>query len=193
MNLFYQKYYLRVTNFLKLKIDDPSLVEELANDILFSAYNSLPSFKNKSKESTWILSIANHKVIDYYRKKKIKTVLFSSSPFFEEIADSALTPERDVLKNELKTEIKKTFLRLGAGYRKILRLKYIDGLKLKDISKNFKLSLKATESLLIRARRQFQKKWTYDHQTSFSYRRSTDILPPKESVSSRDRTGNHSS
>ena len=171
MNSFYQKYHHSLQKYISTKISDSDVVADIVHDSLLAAHNSLHLFQGKSSEFTWIVSIANHKIIDYYRKKKLKTILFSAAPVLEDIAVSALNPERDVLKNELKQEIKKTFHSLSVGYRNILRLKYIDGLKISDISVKFKLNLKATESLLIRARRQFQKKWNYDFKTTRPHRR----------------------
>lgn len=162
METFYKKYYAGIRGFVAKKIDDEGVVEELTNDILMAGINSLSTFKGESQEFSWLCSIAKHKIIDYYRKKKLKTILFSASPFFEEIADKALTPERDCLKNELKKEIKKTFSELKEGYHKILRLKYIDGLKINEIAQKLKISVKAVESRLIRAKIQFRQKWNYD-------------------------------
>jgi len=162
----YKKYYYSIKKFISKKIDDEGLVEELTNDVLMAAYNSYPSFNKKSSEFSWICSIANHKVIDYYRKKKIKTILFSSNPIFEEVADKALNPERDVLKNELILEIKRTFEEMSEGYRKILRLKYVDGLKIKEIAKIMEVSVKAVESRLIRAKQKFREEWNYDQKKS---------------------------
>lgn len=144
------------------KIDDEGVAEELTNDILWAAYESLPTFNHKCSEFSFICSIAKHKIIDYYRKKKLKTILFSASPMFEEIADKAIGPERDVLKNELKEEIDRTLEEIREGYGKILRLKYIDGLKIDKIAQITKLSIKAVESRLIRAKKQFQSSWNYD-------------------------------
>lgn len=127
-----------------------------------AGYNNKDNFKGESGEYTWLFSIAKHKVIDYYRKKKIKTILFSACPVFEEIADKALTPERDCLKNELKSEIKKTFREIGEGYKKMLRLKYIEGLTIEEIAKKMKMTIKATESKLMRAKVKFRKNWAYD-------------------------------
>jgi len=113
-----------------------------------------------------VCSIAKHKITDYYRKKKLKTILFSVNPKFEEIAQEALTPERDVLKEELKSEISKTMKELRADYGKILRLKYVEDWKSSQIAKMMKLSIKAVESRLIRARKQFQDLWVYDKKKS---------------------------
>ncbi|MDD2483070.1 MAG: sigma-70 family RNA polymerase sigma factor [Candidatus Shapirobacteria bacterium] len=162
MEDFYNKYYLGVKKFVSQKIDDEGVAEELTNDIMLAAIMCRPNFDGKCNEFSWICSIAKHKIIDYYRKKKLKTILFSVSPNFEEIADKALTPERDVLKNELKEEIKKTFKELGKGYKDILRLKYIDEMKVSEIAKSLRLTIKAVESKLIRAKKKFREAWIYD-------------------------------
>ena len=162
MKEFDKKYRRSIKKFVSQKIEDEGLVEEITNDVLWSAWESRENFNHKCEEFSWICSIAKHKIIDYYRKKKIKQVLFSNNPIYEEIADKALTPERDALKNELLEEIKDTFAELNEGYGKLLRLKYVDGLKIKEISKMLKISLKAVESRLSRAKKQFREVWNYD-------------------------------
>lgn len=162
MDDFYQKYYLGVRKFVAQKIDDEGMVEEIANDVMMAAITCKSNFNGKCAEFSWICSIAKHKIIDYYRKKKIKTILFSMSPEFEEIVDQALTPERDVLKNELKDEIKKTFKDLGNNYKEVLKLKYIEGMKVEEMAKKLKMTIKAVESKLIRAKRKFREVWIYD-------------------------------
>ncbi|MDD2225369.1 MAG: sigma-70 family RNA polymerase sigma factor [Candidatus Shapirobacteria bacterium] len=162
MDSFYKKYYLGVKKFVSQKIDDEGLVEELTNDIMMAAMVCRSNFNGDCNEFSWICSIAKHKIIDYYRKKKLKMILFSISDEFEEIADKALTPERDVLKNELKEEIKKTLAELSKGYKDILRLKYIEGMKINEIAINLKLTGKAVESKLIRAKKKFREAWVYD-------------------------------
>ena len=162
MDDFYKKYHKRIGYFVAKRVDDAGVAEELVNDIMLAAINSRPNFSGKSSEWSWVCAIAKHKIIDYYRKKKLKTILFSVSPVFEEIADQALGPERDSLKNELKEEIKKTFRELSEGYGKILRLKYIEGFKVRQIATRLKMSVKAVESRLFRARSRFRKKWKYE-------------------------------
>jgi RNA polymerase sigma-70 factor (ECF subfamily) len=162
MEEFYKKYYLGLKKFVSQKIDDEGVVEEIVNDVMLAGMNSMSTFNQKCSEFSWLCSIAKHKIIDYYRKKKIKTVLFSVSPVFEEIADKALTPERDVLKNELKEEIKKTLAEIRKGYKNILRLKYLEGRRVDEIAKETNLTVKAVESRLIRAKKQFREAWIYD-------------------------------
>lgn len=162
MRDFYQKYYGSVRGFVGKRINDEGTVDELTDDILLAAYESLPNFNQKCSEFSFICSIAKHKIIDFYRKKKLKTILFSTNPIFEEIADKAIGPERDVLKNELIEEIESTLREVKEGYGKLLRLKYVEGWKTGAIAKFTKLSVKAVESRLFRAKKQFQLLWNYD-------------------------------
>jgi RNA polymerase sigma-70 factor (ECF subfamily) len=158
----YKQYGFGLRKYISQKIDDEGVVEELVSDVMLAAINSEKNFEGRCSQFSWLCSIANHKVIDYYRKKKIKTVLFSVSPVFEEIADKALNPERDVLKNELKEEIKKTFGDMRKGYQKLLRLKYVEGWKVKEIAKKMNITIKAVESRLVRAKKEFRENWAYD-------------------------------
>jgi RNA polymerase sigma factor (sigma-70 family) len=162
MRDFYQKYYNSVRGFVSRKIGDEGTIDELTDDILLAAYESLPGFNGKCSEFSFICAIAKHKIIDYYRKKKLKTILFSTNPIFEEIADQAIGPERDALKNELVEEIESTLREVKEGYGKLLRLKYVEGWKTSAIAILTKLSIKAVESRLVRAKKQFQHLWNYD-------------------------------
>lgn len=157
-----ERYRSAIFNFVNKRVEDAGVAEEITNDVLWAAMRGEKEFRGEAAVFSWLCAIAKNKVVDYYRKKKIKTVLFSVNPVLEEITDMAVTPERDVLKNELIEEIKKTFEEIGEGYGKILRLKYIDGLKVAEIAKTMATSVKAIESKLIRAKTKFRACWIYD-------------------------------
>lgn len=161
MESLYKKYYQSVYKFVSNKVGEDEDREELTNDILLAAINSWPTFDKKSSEFTWICGIAKHKIIDFYRKKKLKTILFSVNPIFEEIADKALGPEEESLNGELKKEIKKIFGELNEGYAKILRLKYIERLSIRSMALKLGTTVKAVESKLIRAKLAFRQQWQY--------------------------------
>lgn len=160
-----ERYRKSIMGFIAKRIDDSSVAEELTNDVIMAGMMGAAAFRNEAEEFSWLCAIAKHKVVDYYRKKKIKTVLFSSNPMLEEFATEAIGPERDALKNELKEEINKTLREMGEGYEKLLRLKYVDGLKIAEIARIFKSSVKAIESRLIRAKARFRASWAYDRAT----------------------------
>lgn len=163
VDLFYKKFKPPLTSFVKKRISDPNDAEDIVHEALLSALNSLSTFCFKSSLFSWLCSIAKHETIDFYRRKKIKTVLFSAIPSLEEIHDKALGPEGKYLKNELKREIFDTFPKLNKGYSKILRLKYIEKLKMKQIAYRLKTTVKSVESKLFRARKKFKNIWRKNH------------------------------
>ncbi len=65
--------------------------------------------------------------------------------------------DEEIEKKELAAKIKKVFKKLPNDYELVLRLKYIEGEKVKTIAEKLSLGFKATESLIFRARKAFIK------------------------------------
>lgn len=162
INKFYKTYQVRLLNFILKKVDNRKDAEEILQDTFLSALDSLPLFKGGSSLYTWLCSIARHETIDFLRRKKIKTIVFSRLPFLKKIVSQALGPELALQEKELKLKIWQTLKSLSEGYREILRLKYIDGLSVAEIADQLKITVKAVESKLSRARLAFQKEYAKD-------------------------------
>lgn len=147
--------------YLLSRVDSLFDVDEILQETLISALDAYPSFKGKSTFFTWLCSIANHEIADFYRKRKIKTVLFSLFPFLEDLAEQALGPEQQLLKVEIEKEtelrVRRALSKLNKGYSDILRLRYYQHLSVGEISKQLHESYKTIESRLSRARKAFQK------------------------------------
>jgi RNA polymerase sigma-70 factor, ECF subfamily len=154
-----KKYTLPLFFYIHKKVDENEDAWDLTQETLISASQSLPLYAGKSSFSAWLYGIARHEVADFYRKKKIKTILFSHMPFLEELADQAFGPEEEVIEKELKIRIKEVLTNLSEGYSIILRLKYIEGESVGQIAQKLGLSYKTAESRLTRARVAFQKAW----------------------------------
>ena len=155
-------YRQRLFRFVAGKIGDEKDVEEIVQDTLLAAYDSLPIFKGDSSLFTWVCGIARHEVADFYRRQKIKKIVFSKLPFLENLVSKALGPELAYQELEKKRQILGTLKSLGEGYSQVLRLKYIDGLSMKEIAEKLDITVKAVESRLTRARLAFQKVYEPD-------------------------------
>jgi len=138
-------------------VADPADAEDIVQEALISIYDSLPLFKGKSSFLTWAYSIARHELADFYRKKKFKQIVFSRLPWLRELVSQALGPELAYQELETKKKIVKTFKHLSEGYSRILRLKYVEELSMRQIGQELNLTVKAVESRLTRARLAFQK------------------------------------
>ncbi len=149
----------RLASFIAQRVRDEDEAEEILEETLIAASQSLPTFKGRSSFFTWLCGIANHEIADFYRKKKIKLFLFSHFPFLEDLVSEALGPEEELLEEELRKEVKQVLSRLTEGYSLILRLKYYQGLSMGEIAKSLGLTVKAVESKLSRAREAFRIEW----------------------------------
>jgi len=152
-----KKNLAKLKGYVFSKTDNPQEAEEIIQETLISALYSYSSFKEKSSFFTWLCGIANHEISDFYRKKKIKTFLFSRLPWLEDLVSEALGPEQVFLKKEYEEKINYTLNKLSEGYREVLRLKYYQGLSVLEISQRLNETVKAIESRLTRARAAFSK------------------------------------
>lgn len=168
IKIFYEKYSPYLFAFIVTKVGKREDVEEILQDTCLSILDSLPLFNFRCSLLTWAKKIALHEVADFYRKRKIKTVVFSHLPFLENLVSNALGPELVYQEKEVKNEIERVFARLSEGYGKILRLKYIEGLSMAEIARVLNISFKSVESRLFRARVAFKTAWNENYQGKFS-------------------------
>ena len=159
LRLYYQTFTPKIFTYIKNRTETREDAEEIFQDTLLSSIDALRGFSYKSKLSTFLFSIARNKVIDYYRRKKIKKILFSQSPQIESLIVTLLGPEEILINKQKGINIDRVFSSLPASYRKVIKLKYIDGKSIIEITKELKVSFKSAESMLFRARKAFAKAW----------------------------------
>lgn len=158
----YRQYGERLRRFICQRVDDEHDVAEILQETMLAAWESSARFRGKSAFFTWLCGIAKHEIADFYRKKKIKTLLFSRFPWLESLASQALGPEQALLKKELGAKVWRVMGRLSEGYQQVLRLKYYHGLTVEEIAAKLNETVKAVESRLFRARKAFAQVFLAD-------------------------------
>lgn len=153
---FYKTYSSELLGYLLTRLPSREDAEEVLNDVFFAAIDELSFFKKESSVKTWFFKIARNKVVDFYRRRKIKSVLLSQAPFLEIFANEISQPEFQFEKNKIRDRIERAFYNISVNYQKILHLHYEEHVSVKELAVIFDLSFKATESLLFRARRSFR-------------------------------------
>jgi len=161
LRVFYNFFYRPLLSFIRKKIDDEEDSEEILQDVFLSSLESLRDFSFKCSLFTYLCSIANHKVIDFYRKRKIKKIVFSKFKDIEPLISSIF--EQNTLDEEiLKERIKQAFGILTPKYQIILKLKYLYGYSVEEIAGKLAVTFKSAESLLFRARKAFAEAYLYE-------------------------------
>ena len=165
---FYNLYKDSLLQYLQRSLNNED-AEEVLQDAFIHTLDALRNFRGQSSLKTFLYSIAKRKAIDKLRKKSIKRLLFSHFP--EKIVDSLATVfMKDTLDQKyLEKKIERILKDLPNDYALVIRLKYKEGYKVAEIARKIRLSTKATESLLFRARKAFIVTYeAYERQNLFS-------------------------
>lgn len=152
---FVMQYSPGVQRFIGRQIKDRQEVEELVQDVFMDFIEGVRSFRGESSIKTYLISIARNKVVDYIRKKKLKMLAFSAFPPYVVEGFQKVFLDDELDKKELQQRIHNTLTQLPNDYQIILRLKYMENRKMKEIADILSMKFKAAESLLMRARRAF--------------------------------------
>jgi RNA polymerase sigma factor (sigma-70 family) len=157
LHTFYTTYAPQLTRHIKHRVSDLHDAEDILQDTLYSFLEALRDFEGKSTIQTYLFSICNHKIIDFYRRKKIKHLVFSQVPELEMLISPLSTPEDELDTRLLREKIHAALGKLLPQYRRLLLSKYADNLSLSDIAKKCSVTVKSAESALFRARKAFVK------------------------------------
>ncbi len=155
LSVFYRRYTPKLLAYIRGKINNPADGEEILQDTLYAFLEAIRDFHGSSSLSTFLYSICNHKIIDFYRRRKLRQLVFSQMPNLEVLVSTLPNPEEELDTSLLKAKIKTVLRKLVPHYRRILVSKYIENHSVSDIAGKFALSLKGAESQLFRARKAF--------------------------------------
>jgi len=159
---FYREYSPRLRRYLTVKLPEEE-VEEILQDTFLSAFDSLSLYRGEASVSTWLISIARHEIADFYRKRYVREVVEKTSPLFENMVSEILSPEFEWEKKKIEKRFFDAYRGLNKQYQDVLSYKYELSMSVKEIAERMKLSFKATESLLFRARGAFRE--AYEERT----------------------------
>ena len=87
-NQWVNQYTSEMLSWALHKVSNRENAEDLVQETFLAAYQSLQRFEQKSSPKTWLLSILNNKIIDYYRKNASKT---SANGLFDEKKASSVS------------------------------------------------------------------------------------------------------
>lgn len=154
---FYVTYRPALISLVHSKVTNPHEAEDIVQDVLFAFLEGIRDFHGQCRISTYLFSICRHKIIDYYRKKKIKQIVFSHAPDIEEVLSPLLTPEETLDAILLKEKLHRTLKRILPQYSYILHARYVLNMPVGDIAQKLATTLKSAEMTLFRARKAFIK------------------------------------
>ena len=111
-------------------------------------YNEAYGFK------TWLTTIAKNLHIDQLRKKSNTNITTEASQeVAQKIADSAPSPEDDLIRKQRLETLLNTIKNLKPRYREVIQLKYLQELSIKQMAEKLNSSESTVKVKLMRARK----------------------------------------
>jgi len=164
-NELYQNHVDMVYNLSLNYLQNTQDAEEVTQDVFIKVHEKLGAFNKKSSLKTWIYRITINQCLDFIKAKKRKKrfgnliYLFSDNESISESIYSTTNHPGIELENKEATEkIFHEINLLPETQKTAIILKAIEGLPQKEIAEIMKLSVKAVESLLSRARKNLDRK-----------------------------------
>jgi RNA polymerase sigma-70 factor (ECF subfamily) len=138
-------------------------VEDVAQQALLKAYVSLKRFDLRSAFGTWLYKIAVNECWDYFRKKKVRPLVYESSLSDEQVRQMEGLPEdRDgafshsgidaARRAELRDLLDRLLVELDERDRAMLVMKEVAGFTVEEISGVLELNANTVKVRLFRAR-----------------------------------------
>ena len=119
-----------IFRFCVVKTGNVDLAEDLTQDTFMRFWQSLRKGAQMVNTRSYLYTIANNAVIDWYRKKKSDSLDRKFDTGFQVADDRVMTPEM----NAAYTEIMRNLEKLGTGDAEVLVLRFVDGLEPRDIA-----------------------------------------------------------
>ena len=137
--------------------------EDAAQECFMQVYTGIQHFKGDSKLSTWIYRIVVYKSLEKLRKSKLNQKLLQWLPWWmpdekKQSTAGFMNPGTSFENKEKASKLFKAIDALPANQKMAFVLVRMEGFKHEEAGEIMKLSIKAVESLLSRARENLKKK-----------------------------------
>jgi RNA polymerase sigma-70 factor (ECF subfamily) len=154
-----EKYRRQMIHFMFRMTANQAVAEELAQEVFLRVYRSRESYRAEAKFTTWLYRIATNLGVNYARDHKHEKAaqnVYLDQPDAEtgttpDVADSRLTVEQSILRNERLSGIRAQVMALPERQRQAVFMHKYQEMDYREIGAVLKLSESATKSLLFRA------------------------------------------
>jgi RNA polymerase sigma-70 factor (ECF subfamily) len=152
--LIFERYYRRILSFVRRRVNDEGLAEEIATDVFFEIWRNAASYRGESPVSTWIFGIANLKTLSarrFHAQPRRASVRVTEDETLSRFADPSNALENLEARQEL-SRLMRAIERLPEGQRDVLRLAFLEGRTYPEIAAELDISEANVKTRVNRAR-----------------------------------------
>ena len=129
----YDRYYTRVYNYLRYRLDDDASAEELCAQVFERLLAHIRRYDpERGPFEPWLFAIARNALRDYWRRMKLRRFLPLDS--LRQQASASVSPEEQAVRDEEIEQLKHALCALEERERDLLGLKFAAGLTNRQIA-----------------------------------------------------------
>ncbi|WP_343660749.1 sigma-70 family RNA polymerase sigma factor [Chryseobacterium sp.] len=145
-------FWVDVFSFVMKKVRDENDTDEITVNVFSKVLSKLDMFDPHFQFKTWILTIAQNTVIDFWRKKNRDNE--DAVENLDEVKNQyAKSPEELLISEEEQKKIIKTIESLDANYQDIIKLRFFEEKSIKEIAEELGISVANTKVRVMRAKK----------------------------------------
>lgn len=145
-------FWVDVFSFVMKKVKDENDTDEITVNVFSKVLSKLDLFDPQFQFKTWILTIAQNTVIDFWRKKNRENE--DSNDSLDEVKNQfAKSPEELLISEEEQQKILQIIATLDAKNQDIIRLRFFEEKSIKEIAEELNLSVANTKVRIMRAKK----------------------------------------
>ncbi|MEC3841421.1 RNA polymerase sigma factor SigX [Bacillus amyloliquefaciens] len=132
--ILYDAYHQDLYQFLFYMVKDKTQAEDLAQEVYIRVLNSYHTFEGRSSEKTWLLSIARHVAIDWFRKQQTirQRIMGTFDWDTQDVRDQHLLPDELAVQHENVREIYIALDHCTIDQRAVIILRFIQGYSIQE-------------------------------------------------------------
>ena len=150
----FERYYKRVLSFVRRRVGDEGLAEEVTTDVFFEVWRNAAAYRGESPVTTWIFGIANLKALSarrYFAQPRRSSVRIADEEALTRYPDPADQLDSLRARQEL-ARLVRAIERLPEGHRDVLRLAFLEGCSYPEIAERLDISEANVKTRVNRAR-----------------------------------------
>lgn len=145
-------FWVDVFSFVMKKVQDENVADEITVSVFSKVLAKLDLYDPNFQFKTWILTIAQNTVIDYWRKKNRENE--DSTDNFDDFKNQfARSPEELLISEEDHKQILNIIESLDFNYQEIIRLRFFEEKSIKEITDELGLTIANTKVRIMRAKK----------------------------------------
>ncbi len=156
-----RRYKTPLYRFALRHLGDEDDAEDAVQDAFIAAYNNLHRYKSQYKLSTWLFQITLNKCRDIGRKRKTRAFMQRMTPFIEDTIAGKDNLDNPEMRHQSRSELgqlEDEIASLPEALKSAFILSVLDQKPHKEIAQILKISVKAVELRIYRARQRLRQR-----------------------------------